>query len=114
MFAAAHNCDSVSDNSSTIPSADNKMSVKVKFGRMKIDLKWVVVFPHVDDFNERHEGHHFIPSPRGFDTLQGQTIMFCQRKANEDESLREFCVGTIYKKVYKMGFNTRLPHNVEK
>jgi hypothetical protein len=58
MFAAAHNCDFLLDHSSTIQSADNKMTMKVKFGRMGIDLKWMVVFPNVDDCNGRHPGHN--------------------------------------------------------
>jgi hypothetical protein len=65
MFAEAHKDDFVSDhgskrNTHTTAKEDKKSNVKLKFKEMGVELKYVVVFPHVDFFNGRHPSQTFL------------------------------------------------------
>ena len=84
-------------------------TMKDKFANWKIDLKWVILFPHVDDFNSRHSGQNFLGSVSrtvakegssmdssvGYVTMVRQTLNFCQCKVLEDAVVHEDCARTI-------------------
>jgi hypothetical protein len=90
-------------------SKKKQKKMKEKFCLWKIDMKWVVLFPHVDDFNARDEGQNFLGSvsitvasdtthpdlPPSYVTKHRQLMTFCQRKVHEDASIREKCAMTI-------------------
>jgi hypothetical protein len=125
MFAGAHISGFGADHvgggrammqHSATPRADTtKEQMKVKFGKWGIDLKWVVLFPHVDDFNGREAGHNFLGSvsrtvvvhDNGDDhrscvtTKRRETLTFCQRKVNEDTEKREACAGSIHRRILR-------------
>jgi hypothetical protein len=65
MFAEAHKADFVSDHGSkrnicTTAKEDKKMNMKLMFQEMGVELKYVVVFPHVDFFNGQQPGQTFL------------------------------------------------------
>ena len=86
--------------------------MKKTFANWKIDLRWVILFPHVDDFNARDYGQNFLgavsrtvrlrrnrDSPRGligYINKQRQMMTFCQRKVHEDAEVREACAISIH------------------
>jgi hypothetical protein len=90
-------------------SKKKQEKMKEKFAQWGIDLKWVILFPHIDDFNARQPGQNFLGSVsktvlidrsggsrRGYVTKQRQTMTFCQRKVHEDAGIREACARTIH------------------
>ena len=87
---------------------NSKDRMKAKFTAWGIDMKWVCLFPHVDDFNGREPGHNFlgcVSRTVNDDMYQHNgdkyryrkrlTMTFCQRKVNEDTEIREDCVFNI-------------------
>jgi hypothetical protein len=98
------------DKKPSVPNLKDKQGImKERFAEWKIDLRWVILFPHVDDFNARGYGqnflgaisrtvqlHHKRDTPHGFYTKQRQTMTFCQRKVHEDAEVREACAILIH------------------
>jgi hypothetical protein len=67
MFTGAHTAKfGVDHGSSPTPQSTNqevgctKNSMKAKFTEWGIDLKWVSLFPHIDDFNGRDPGQNLL------------------------------------------------------
>jgi hypothetical protein len=104
--------------------------MKDKFANWKIDLKWVKLLPHVDDFNSRHSGQNFLGSVSrtvakegssmdslvGYVTMVRQTLTFCQRKVLEDAVVCEECARTIRDGIKKWCDNLpehRTDHGIE-
>jgi hypothetical protein len=96
--------------------------MKAKFAEWGIDLKWVSLFPHIDDFNGRDAGQNFLGSvsrtvvddshpgvPEGYVTKRRLTMTFCQRKVNEDTKIREACVSDIHDRM-KQWYNSLPEH----
>jgi hypothetical protein len=70
---------------------DKKLEMVSHFQKWGIKLEWVVLFPHIDDFNGWHSGQNFLgcvshtiqvsnthPSYSGIITKQRQMYTFCQ------------------------------------
>jgi hypothetical protein len=92
-------------------SKETQEAMMNKFAKWKIDPKWIVLFPHVDDFNARDPGQNFLGSVSrtvttdsscpdssrraGYATKQHQTMTFYQHKVHEDVVIRETCAITI-------------------
>jgi hypothetical protein len=87
----------------------SKDTMKAKFTERDIDLNWVSIFPHIDDFHGRDPGHSFlgcVSCTVDDDTYPGVgnkyqkrkwlTMTFCQRKVHEDTEIRETCVSHIH------------------
>jgi hypothetical protein len=63
VYATNQKGDMSTGNSIGKPELKKKQEKMIKkFAKWKIDLKWVVLFPHVDDFNARHSGQNFLGS----------------------------------------------------
>jgi hypothetical protein len=65
MFTGAHNSKLGADHQSTSTqgAATNATDVmKTRFREWRVDLKWVTLFPHIDDFNARERGQKFLGS----------------------------------------------------
>ena len=103
MYAGARHAQFVADHGTSLPQQDmscasnNKDQMKDKFVTWGIHLKWVILFPHVDDFNGRDPGQNFLgcvsqtvvastnpPLGPKFVTKHRQTMTFCQWKVHED------------------------------
>jgi hypothetical protein len=120
MFTGAHVAEFGADHSrgpKTVKQSPKgrctttKESMKAKFEEWGIDLKWVSLFPHINDFNGREPGHNFLGSvsrmviddnilgglPVECLTMRRMTMTFCQRKVHEDTDQREMCALKIYK-----------------
>jgi hypothetical protein len=80
-----------------------------RFLEWGIHMKWVTLFPHVDDFNGRELGQNFLGAVsrtvengnyvdrgRVFIRKQRQTMTFCQCKVHEDANVREVCAMKIH------------------
>jgi hypothetical protein len=109
MFTGAHNSELGADHRSTGTqgAATNAKDVmKARFKEWRVHLKWVTLFPHIDDFNARERGQNFLcsvsrtvddDSPHlGSTTKRRLTITFCQRKVHEDTQVREICASKIH------------------
>jgi hypothetical protein len=71
---------------------------------------WVVLFPHIDNFNGQEPGHNFLGSMSrtviGDNIIGGllvecvtkrrMTMTFCQQKVHEDTEQREMCASKIH------------------
>jgi hypothetical protein len=71
MFTGAHVTEMGSDHSRQSKGvkqtmnkkySTTKKSMKAKFEECSVELKWVSLFPHIDDFNGREPGHNFLGS----------------------------------------------------
>ena len=91
MFTGAHNSKLGADHRSTGTqgAATNAKDVmKARFIEWRVELKWVTLFPHIDDFNARERGQNFLGSVSrmvdddspslGLATKRRLTITFCQ------------------------------------
>jgi hypothetical protein len=98
--------------------------MKAKFAEWGIDLQWVSLFPHIDDFNGRDPGQNFLGSvsrtveddthptaPEGYVTKRRLTMTFCQRKVHEDTVIREACVGEIHDRMRRWSRSLPEHHN---
>ena len=115
MYSSAHSAIIGVDHQTSRPqqvtkhASNNEDHMQAKFLGWGIDPKWVVLFPHVDDFNGRDAGQNFLgcvsrtvidsssdPSLReGYVAMQRQSMTFCQCKVHEDTLVRQVCVGDI-------------------
>ena len=132
MFTGAHEVQVALDHSAISPQVltepgeiNSKDRMKAKFTAWGIDMKWVCLFPHVDDFNGREPGHNFlgcVSRTVNDDMYQHNgdkyryrkrlTMTFCQRKVNEDTEIREDCVFNIRDGIRQ--WTTNLPlHRME-
>ena len=112
MFAGAHNSEFGADHQSSTMLALTKNAkdvMKARFMDWGIDLKWVTLFPHVDDFNGRERGQNFLGSVSrtvdddssrvghtDYATKRRLTMTFCQCKVHEDTNVREICAAKIH------------------
>jgi hypothetical protein len=116
MYSGAHNAIFGADHQISRPQqgmtlgSKNKDHMKAKFLGWGINIKWVVLFPHVDDFNGRDAGQNFLgcvsrtvldtssdtSSRDGYMAMQRQTMTFCQCKVHEDTMVWQVCVGDIH------------------
>jgi hypothetical protein len=107
-FTADHSA-STPQHSNETDGRKSKDIMKAKFTEWGIDLKWVSLFPHIDDFNRRDPGQNFLgcvsrtvdddtyPSVGvKYHHRKRLTLTFCQRKVNEDTEIREACVFNIH------------------
>jgi hypothetical protein len=66
MYSGAHSAIIGVDHQTSRPqqvtkhASNNKDHMQAKFLGWGIDPKWVVLFPHVDDFNGRDAGQNFL------------------------------------------------------
>ena len=65
MVSGAHHLELGMDHASSrkqiaTPGISKKDSMKAKFVRCGVQLKWVILFPHVNDFNGRDPGQNFL------------------------------------------------------
>jgi hypothetical protein len=114
MYTGAHDAHFVPDHQSNNPSSsptgtDTMVSMKKKFSEWGVNLQWVVLFPHIDDFNGRDLGQnwlgavsrtlnvsHHVVGTTTYLTKRREVMTFCQRKVNEDMHIRETCVIKIH------------------
>ena len=103
-FKGTQNCKTIAKRTTT------KESMKAKFEEWGIDLQWVSLFPHINDFNGREPGHNFLGSvsrmviddnilgglPVECLTMRQMTMAFCQQKVHEDTDQRVMCALKIY------------------
>jgi hypothetical protein len=124
MFTGAHVAEIGADHSGgniTVrqsprkESQKNKDSMKTKFKEWGINLKWVVLFPHINDFNGREPGQNFLGSvsrtviddsiigglPVECVTKRRMTMTFCQQKVHEDTEQREMCASKIHEVLWQ-------------
>jgi hypothetical protein len=114
MYTGAHDAQFVPDHQSNIPCSslqttkDNGFNEK-KFSKWGVNLQWVVLFPHIDDFNGHDVGqnwlgavsrtlnvsHHVVVTTT-YLTKRWEIMTFCQRKVNEDTHIQETCVNKIH------------------
>jgi hypothetical protein len=108
-----HSTTSSASSSGGSHGSTKKDIMKSKFAEWGIKLKWVITFPHVDDFNGREVGQNFLGcvsrtvthgddlafSRFGVSNFQRQAMTFCQRKVNEDTQIREKCAKEIYRRM---------------
>jgi dihydroorotase len=100
MFTGVHGCKQAHEQK--IRKKQEKM--KEKFAQWRIELKWVILFQHVDDFNACHSGKNFLgsvsntvaqehsmDSPKGYVMKVWQTLTFCQCKVLEDACVGGLC-----------------------
>jgi hypothetical protein len=105
MFTGVHGHNEAPEQ--YLKNGQEKM--KEKFARWKIDLKWVILFPHVNNFNACQSGQNFLglvsrtvgqegssmDSSGGYVIKVRQTLTFCQRKVLKDAGVHEDCAYTI-------------------
>ena len=123
MFAGAHFSEFGADHQSSTAQAvttNAKDVMKDRFMDWGIDLKWVTLFPHIDDFNGRERGQNFLGSVsctvdddspqvghREYMTKRWLTMTFCQCKVHEDTNVREICAAKIHDGLHR--WTTSLP-----
>jgi hypothetical protein len=112
MFAGAHFSEFGADHQSSTAQAvttNAKDVMKDRFMDWGSDLKWVTLFPHIDDFNGRERGQNFLGSVsctvdddstqvghREYMMKRWLTMTFFQRKVHKDTNVREICAAKIH------------------
>ena len=97
-----HHAQLVADHQSKNPfssltTKDTLLAMKKKFVEWGVDLQWVILFPHIDDFNGRDPGHnwlgavsrsvndyHYLVGKMNYVSKRREVMTFCQWKVHED------------------------------